>query len=102
MHLAPYFSIQIDKTIDITLQKTALVLVNILDSHYDLHILHWELLPLQLGTAASITNAILESFTKQQIPLDKCVLFGSDGASTMLGCRNGSVQPAKAALSFIA
>ena len=68
MRLALYFSMSIDETTDTTLQKTALAIVNILDSRYELRTLHWELLPLQLGNVASITNAIVESFTKRQIP----------------------------------
>ena len=64
MRLAPYCSIQIDETINITLQKTALVFVHILDSRYDLCRLHWKLLPLQSETAALITNTIVESFIK--------------------------------------
>jgi len=92
---APYFSIQIDETTDITLQKTALIFVNILDSKFELKTLHWELIPLQSATARSITSAIVESFRKRQVPLDKCVLFVSDGASTMLGCRNGVSQQLK-------
>ena len=95
MSLAPYFSIQVDETTHITLQKTALVFVNILDSRYDLRTLHLEVLPLKSGTGASITNVIVKFFTKRQIPLDKCVLLVSDGASTMLGCRNRVVKQLK-------
>ena len=95
LRFVPYFSLQIDETTDITFQKTALIFVNTLNSKFELETLHWELIPLQSATAASITSATVESFEKRNISLDKCVLFVSDGASTMLGCRNGVSQQLK-------
>ena len=88
----PYFLLQIDETTDITFQKTALIFVNTLNSKFELETLHWELIPFQSATAASIMSAIVESFEKRNLCLDKRVLFVSDGASTMLGCRNGVSQ----------
>jgi len=65
----------------------AFTFVNVLSKNCELRTLHWK--PLQSANTTSTTITMVESFTKRQATLDNCVLFVSDGAGTMLGCRNG-------------
>ena len=84
---ATFFSLQVDESNNITLQKSALVFVNILNSTFQLRTIHWALLPLDSSTVGNITSAINHSFSDRDVSLERCILFVLDGASTMLGCR---------------
>ena len=44
---------------------------------------------LHAGNAHTVTAAILARLRKDDIPVSKVVFIGSDGASVMLGCKNG-------------
>ena len=41
------------------------------------------------GTASTIHSALLNFMSKHMLDIEKMVGLGSDGASVMVGCRNG-------------
>ena len=83
-----YLSLLIDESTDLTITKKLIMYVRFISKG---RVLTRFLCNLELnnGTAAAIKEAIDAYFLKIGVPPSKLVGFGSDGASVMLGSKNG-------------
>ncbi|XP_026332324.1 uncharacterized protein LOC113239503 [Hyposmocoma kahamanoa] len=90
------FSILIDESTDISVIKTVAVVVRYFDSNLGQVISRfWDLIQLfdasttdHSANAEKLFTIVVDSFQKHSIPLENIIGFGSDGANTMIGCRN--------------
>ena len=94
------FSIQFDETTDVSQIHNACIVIKYLD--FDLRKVVcavWEILPVldeygdNHGAGANeLFEKIISSFSRENIPLQNIISFGSDGCSVMMGARNSVVQ----------
>ncbi len=87
------FGIHMDESTDISQQKCLLIYVQYMDQR-ELRPVQKFLTALKLGdtTAAGIVQSVLTYFQKIGVDLRKLVMFTSDGAAVMLGCKGGVAQ----------
>lgn len=88
------FSILTDESTDISIHKSACIVVRYFDSTMGKIVSSlWELISVYdeqkevhaQGTAEHLFNKIMETFNKHQIPVANIIGFGSDGCNVMMG-----------------
>lgn len=91
------FSILVDESTDISVTKTACIVVRYFDVEVGRVVTNlWEYVPTYVegkdvatqGTAAHLYTVILNSFIKKHIPLYNIIGFASDGCNMMMGEHN--------------
>lgn len=86
------FSIHIDESTDIVQEKHLMVYATIFDSKQQVsRTIFVALLKLERTKAVDIAEKLTSFFVKNRISLKQITSFTSDGASVMLGCKNGVV-----------
>jgi len=84
------FSLHIDESTDIVREKHLMVYVTFFDSNWQkTSTMFLALIKLERTKAQNIAEALITFFEASKIPLNKITGFTSDGASVMLGCKNG-------------
>jgi hypothetical protein len=85
-----FYSIAIDESTDVSVQKVLAVMIRILNmDKKDIEECLLTLTNPESGTAVSLTDSIDEFFVKAGIPWERCVGFGADTCNTMLGEAGG-------------
>lgn len=91
------FSVLVDESTDIAVNKTACILVRYFDCQTGrIKTSLWELVSLfqeskditNQGTAEHLYKIIINTFLSKQIPLDNIIGFASDGCNMMMGQHN--------------
>lgn len=83
-----FYSIIIDESTDISIHKNLVIYTKFLDDGVP-RTAFLKLLELESATALDIEQAVVAYLQKHAIALANLTGFGSDGASVMLGNRNG-------------
>ena len=79
-----------DESNDVSTTKNLMIYMQFVNKHEKkLEVRFMKLLPLKECDASSITKCIVYFLHQNSIPLDKMILFTSDGAAVMLGANNG-------------
>ncbi|XP_071138765.1 zinc finger protein 862-like isoform X2 [Mytilus edulis] len=89
IHNSPYFSLLIDETTDVAVVKQMTVMARYLTHDYQVKTSFLTLVDLPDGKADTIVPAIKTLMTDRQLPIQKMMGFGSDGASVMVGRKTG-------------
>ncbi len=95
-----YFSISIDESTDVSVSKNLVMMARFVEEDPSfgiaIRIKMLDLIPLEKGDAATITDAILKYFEDHALDIQYLVGFSSDGASVMTGKHNGVAAKLKA------
>ncbi|MCO5554722.1 hypothetical protein L7F22_008256 [Adiantum nelumboides] len=86
--MSPFFSLMLDDSTDIGNKQNLIVYVSYLEQCEPVT-KFLGLIELENGTSACMYETCMDFLSKYGLDISKMICFGSDGASSMVGCRNG-------------
>ncbi|MCO5556716.1 hypothetical protein L7F22_010267 [Adiantum nelumboides] len=88
INMSPFFSLMLDESTDIGNKQNLIVYVSYLEQCEPVT-KFLGLIELENGTSACMYETCMDFLSKYGLDISKMICFGSDGASSMVGCRNG-------------